>query len=56
MDEEGQCYLYVDCIVILVDGVTEYGSACEYEFDHNEGDKIENPPKVVVEEEQFGVV
>lgn len=54
--EERQGYLYVDGIVVFIDGVTEDGSAREYKFHHYECNQVEDPSKVIVEEEKFGVV
>lgn len=56
MNEERQGYLDVDGIVVFVYGIAEDGSACEYKFNHYEGNQVENPSKVIVEKDKFGVV
>lgn len=51
VNEERQCYLDGDSIVILVDLRAENGGACEGELYDDEGNEVEDPSEVVVEEE-----
>jgi hypothetical protein len=56
VDEKRQGYLYVDGVIVFVDGFTEDGSAREYKFHYYKGNQVEYPSKVVIEEEKLGVV
>lgn len=51
VDEERQCYLDGDCIIILGDLRAKDGGACENELYDDESDEVEDPSEVVVEEE-----